>query len=46
MDNRQELINVLNMKEHMAFRNRRNPVRETRESPASAATKIVPTTRA
>lgn len=49
MDNRQEIINVLNMKEHMVFRNRRMPVgqtRETRESPASAATKTVPKTRA
>ena len=25
MDNRQEIINVLNMKEHMVFRNRRMP---------------------
>ena len=26
MDNRQEIINVLNMKEHMVFGNRRMPV--------------------
>lgn len=28
MDNRQEIINVLSMKEHMVFRNRRTPVGE------------------
>lgn len=44
MDNRQEIINVLSMKEHMVFRNRRTPVGElgeTRESPAGGATKRV-----
>lgn len=42
MDNRQEIINVLNMKEHMVFRNRRNPTGETRESPASTGTGMCP----
>ena len=32
MDNRQEIINVLDMKEHMVFRNRRKPVGQTRET--------------
>lgn len=46
MDNRQEIINVLDMKEHMVFRNRRMPVGETRETRESLAAEIVPKTRA
>lgn len=39
MDNRQEIINVLDMKEHMVFRNRRMPVGQTRETKGESSHK-------